>query len=284
MTASGASLQTLLMERDLDDPELVAATDAVPDRPILPEVTVVKVGGQSLMDRGRAAVFPVVDELVEVKRIHRLLIGTGGGTRARHAYALAAELGLPTGVLSDIGSAVAGQNAQMLGYLMARHGVPVVDTGAFGALALALAESAAAIFAGMPPYDMWQRVPASGVIPPYRTDAGCYLVAETFGCRQMIFIKDEDGLYTANPKTDPSATFIPDITVDELVELDLPDLVVERPVLELLRHARHVREVQVVNGLRRGLIRRAVEGEHVGTIIRADPAPPRPAPAEGSAR
>ena len=85
----------------------------------------------------------------------------------------------------------------------------------------------------------------------------------------MIFIKDEDGLYTANPKTDPSATLIPEITVDELVALDLPDLVVERPLLELMRHARHVREIQVVNGLRPGLIRRAVEGEHVGTIIRS---------------
>jgi molybdenum storage protein len=107
------------------------------------------------------------------------------------------------------------------------------------------------------------------VIPPYRTDAGCYLVAETYGCRRMIFIKDEDGLYTANPKTDPSATLIPEITVDELAALDLPDLVVERPLLELMRHARHVREIQIVNGLRPGLIRRAVEGEHVGTIIRS---------------
>jgi molybdenum storage protein len=152
---------------------------------------------------------------------------------------------------------------------MARHGVPVVGGAAFSALALYLAESGAAIFSGMPPYDMWQRVPADGVIPPYRTDAGCYLVAETYGCRRMIFIKDEDGLYTANPKTDPSATLIPEITVDELAALDLPDLVVERPLLDLMRHARHVREIQIVNGLRPGLIRRAVEGEHVGTIIRS---------------
>jgi len=84
----------------------------------------------------------------------------------------------------------------------------------------------------------------------------------------MIFIKDEDGLYTANPKTDPDATLIPEITVEELIELNLPDLVVERPVLELMRHARNVREIQIVNGLRPGHIRRAVEGEHVGTIIR----------------
>jgi len=139
MTASRESLESLLMERALGDPELAKATDVVPDRPILPDVTVVKVGGQSLMDRGRDAVFPVVDELVEVKRTHRLLIGTGGGTRARHAYSLAAELGLPTGVLSDLGSAVSGQNADMLGYLMARHGVPVVGADAFSALGTSFA-------------------------------------------------------------------------------------------------------------------------------------------------
>jgi molybdenum storage protein len=86
----------------------------------------------------------------------------------------------------------------------------------------------------------------------------------------MIFVKDEDGLYSANPKNDVSATFIPRATVDELIAMDLPDLVVERPLLELMRHARHVRQIQVVNGLRPGLIRRALEDEHVGTIISAD--------------
>ncbi|MDN5932356.1 MAG: uridine kinase [Pseudonocardia sp.] len=263
------SLASLLMSRHYDDPDLLEASAQAPDQPILPDVSVLKIGGQSLMDRGRAAVYPVVEELVEAKRTHKLLIGTGGGTRARHVYSLAADLGMPTGVLSEVGSAVAGQNAEMLGYLMARHGVPVVGPSAFAVLALQLAESGAAIFGGMPPYDIWQRVPSEGVIPPYRTDAGCYLVAEAYGCRRMVFVKDEDGLYTANPKTDRSATLIPRATVDELVELDLPDLVVERPLLELMRHARHVREVQIVNGLRPGLIRRALDGEHVGTIISA---------------
>lgn len=262
--------EALLTNRSLGDPELMSFTDTLPDEPILPDVSVLKIGGQSLMDRGRAAVFPVVEELLAARAEHPMLIGTGGGTRARHAYTLAAELGLPTGVLSGVGSAVAGQNAAMLGFLMARHGVPVVGAGALGALPLSLPESRAAIFAGMPPYGMWQHVPAEGVIPPYRTDAGCYLVAEAYGCKQMIFVKDEDGLYSANPKTDPSARFIERITVDELIARDLPDLVVERPVLELMARARFVREIQVVNGLKPGLITRALRGEHVGTIITAE--------------
>jgi molybdenum storage protein len=267
--AGTATLELLLMTRSLSDPELLAASAEAPDHRILPDVTVLKVGGQSLMDRGRAAVYPVVDEIADIKRTHRLLIGTGGGTRARHVYSLAAELGMPTGVLSEVGSAVAGQNAQMLGYLMARHGVPVVGASAFSALALYLAESGAVIFSGMPPYDMWQRVPDEGVIPPYRTDAGCFLVAEQFGCKAMIYVKDENGLYSANPKTSKGATFIPKISVDEMKAKGLHDSILEFPVLDLLKSSRHVRQVQIVNGLVTGNLTRALAGEHVGTIITA---------------
>jgi len=265
--ADAGSLAELLMSRSLTDTELLAASETAPDYAILPDANVLKIGGQSLIDRGRSAVYPIVEELVAAKDEHQILIGTGAGTRARHLYALAAEFGLPTGVLTDIGSAVAGQNAQMLGHLMARHGVPVVAGTGFGAIALYLAECGATIFPGMPPYDMWQHVPSDGIIPPYRTDAGCWLVAEVYGARSMTFVKDEDGLYTANPKTDPDATLIESITVDELIEMDLPDLIIERPLLELMRNAQHVRTVQVINGLKPGLIARALAGEHVGTII-----------------
>lgn len=154
-----SALEALLMSRSLTDVELLRATEATPDYAILPDASVLKIGGQSLIDRGRAAVSPIVDELVEVSKSHQILIGTGAGTRARHLYALAAELGLPTGVLTDLGTAVAGQNAAMLGYLMARYGVPVVGISEFSALPLYLAERNAVIFPGMPPYDMWEHVP-----------------------------------------------------------------------------------------------------------------------------
>jgi molybdenum storage protein len=265
----GGGLESLLTSRSLTDAELLKASDAAPDYAILPDANVLKIGGQSVIDRGRAAVYPLVDELVRAKREHQLMIGTGAGTRARHLYALAAEFGLPTGVLTDIGSAVAGQNAQMLGYLVARHGIPVVTGTGFAALPLYLAECGAAIFPGMPPYEMWQHVPSEGVIPPYRTDAGCWLVAEVYGARSMTFVKDEDGLYTANPKTDADATFIPEITVDELLAMNLPDVVLERPLLDLMRNARHAKTVQVINGLKPGNIARALAGEHVGTLITA---------------
>jgi molybdenum storage protein len=264
-----ASLADRLMTQSLTDPALQRATAETPDYAILPDATVLKIGGQSIIDRGRAAVYPIIEEITANLAQHKLLIGTGAGTRARHLYSLGVDLGLPTGMLTVLGTAVAVQNAQMLGYLLAKQGIPVIGVLQFSQLPLYLAERNAVIFPGMPPYTMWEQAPDHGLIPPHRTDAGCYLVAEVYGCRQMIYVKDEDGLYTANPKTDPKATFIPEISVDDLMERDLPDLVVEPPVLDFLRRARHVTSIQIINGLKPGNITRALNGEHVGTIIHA---------------
>ena len=265
-----ADLEALLTSRSLTDEELSRATESAPDYRILPDATVLKIGGQSVIDRGRAAVFPIVEELVEARKQHTILIGTGAGTRARHLYSIAADLGLPTGAMTGFGSAVSGQNATMLGHLMAKHGIPVVSGAGLAAIPLYLAEAGAVIFGGMPPYSMWMPAPDEGLIPPYRTDAGCYQVAETFGCKAMIYVKDEDGLYSANPKTHPDAQFIPRATVDEIKAMDLHDVVIERPVLDLLKTGKHVRSVQVINGLKPGNITKALAGEHVGTIISAD--------------
>jgi molybdenum storage protein len=119
----------------------------------------------------------------------------------------------------------------------------------------------------MPPYKLWEHNPAVGRIPPERTDTGCFLIAEVFGARKMIYVKDEDGLYTADPKKDAGATHIPRISVQELLARDLDDLVVERAVLELMLRARNIHEIQFVNGLKPGQLSAALDGEPVGTVI-----------------
>ena len=172
-------------------------------------------------------------------------------------------------MLSQLGASVADQNAAMLGQLLAKHGISVVEAAGLSAMPLYLAEVNAVIFSGMPPYKLWMRPPTEGVIPPYRTDAGCFLLAEQFGCKAMIFVKDEDGLFTVNPKTSKGATFIPKISVDEMKAQGLHDSILEFPLLDLLKAARHIRQVQVVNGLVPGNLTRALAGEHVGTIITA---------------
>ena len=116
-----------LLEGSLSDAAVLRATAGPVDYPILPWANVVKIGGQSLIDRGRTAVYPLLDEIVANLSRHKMILGTGAGTRARHIYSLAIELGLPTGVLTVLGTAVAWQNAQMLHYLLARHGIPFIE-------------------------------------------------------------------------------------------------------------------------------------------------------------
>lgn len=256
-----------LIRGSLSDLAVQRATERTPDYAILPWVNVVKIGGQSIMDRGRSAVGPLVDEIVRNLERHKMILGTGAGTRARHIYSLAIDLGLPVGVLTVLGTAVAWQNAQMLHYLLAQHGIPFIEPEGFSVLPHYLMERHAVVCQGMPPYKLWEHNPATGRIPPQRTDTGCFLIAEVFGARKMIYVKDEDGLYTADPKKDPRAEFIPRIGLHELVARDLNDLIVERAVLDLMLNARHVREIQFVNGLKPGQLTAALQGEPVGTII-----------------
>lgn len=259
-----------LMDGSLTDDELIAQTGRTELVKIIPDANVVKIGGQSFIDRGRSAVFPLIDEIVANLSQHKMIIGTGAGTRARHAYSVGLDLGMPTGVLSVLGTFVSMQNARMIHYLLAKHGIPFIEPAQFAQLPLYLEERRAAVFFGMPPYTFWHQNPAVGRIPPHRTDTGVYLVSEVFGTRSMIFVKDEKGLFTADPKKDRHARFIPKITVAELEAMDLQDVVLERAVFELMKAAEHRRSVYVINGLEPGNLTRALNGEHVGTIITAD--------------
>src|ERR1700735_1044054 len=150
-------LEALLMQRSLSDAQLQAAAEAASDFRILPDATVLKIGGQSVIDRGRAAVYPLVDEIVAARKTHKMLIGTGAGTRARHLYSIAARLNLPAGVLSQLGASVANPNAVRLGTLLAKHGIPAVEGAGLSAVPLYLEEVNAVVFSGMPPYGLWTR-------------------------------------------------------------------------------------------------------------------------------
>src|SRR5499425_392447 len=168
MPNTSLSLDALLSQRSLTDAALLAAAESTPDYRILPDATVIKIGGQSVIDRGRAAVYPLVDEIVAARQAHKLLIGTGAGTRARHLYSIAASLRLPAGVLTQLGASVADQNAAMLGHLLAKHGISAVGAAGLSAVPLYLAEVHAVVFSGMPPYGLWTRIAPEGEIPPYR--------------------------------------------------------------------------------------------------------------------
>ncbi len=237
---------------------------------LMPDVRVVKIGGQSVMDRGRAALFPILDELVMARKEGiPVVILVGGGTRARHIYSIASELEMPVGIMATLGKYIPMQNARMVQMLLAKHGGIYILPDDFEKLPLYLQMGGIPVMSGMPPFGYWEKREEGSRIPPHRTDAGVFLSAEFLGARRAIFIKDEDGLYTDDPKKNKAATHIPRISIDELVARDLPDLVLERVVCEYLPRSRFCKEVQVVNGLRPGQVLEALRGGDNGTIIHA---------------
>lgn len=237
---------------------------------MMPDVRVLKIGGQSVMDRGREALFPILDEVAAAKDKHKLLLCCGGGTRARHIYSVASDLELPTGVLAALGGYVPRQNARMLQMLLAKHGGLFMLHDDFEKLPLYFRLGCIPIMTGMPPFGYWEKPTDGGRIPENRTDAGVFLTAEALGCKRAIFVKDEDGLFTDDPKKNKAAVHIPRITAKELLAKSLPDLVVERVVLEYMQRSQFCTELQIVNGLVKGQLTRALEGEDVGTIISRD--------------
>ena len=256
-----------LMRESLMDRDVLRRTDSDSVLAMLPYANVLKIGGQSIIDRGRDAIIPIIDEIVDNIESHRMIIGVGGGTRSRHVYDLGLQLGLPTGMLAVLGGQISEQNAHIIGALLARYGAVRIPKDHFEEFPLYLGAGCPCIISGMPPYGLWEQPPDTGRIPSHRTDCGVYLVSEVFGTRTMIFIKDEDGLYTDDPKKNPQAEFIPKISVQELIRMDFKDLGIERRVLDMMLRARHTRSIQIINGLKPGNITRALNKEHVGTII-----------------
>lgn len=260
-------IKTSLMAESLMDKGLLAGTEVETVFRPLPRLNVVKLGGQSIIDRGKKVVAPLLEEIVAARSEHELLIMTGGGSRSRHAYAIALDLGMPTGVLAKLGASISEQNALMLSLLLAPHGGVKIGHDDVVKLPAYLALGAIPVMHAMPPYSLWEEPAEQGRIPPHRTDAGTFLTAEVVGARRCILVKDEKGLFTADPKKDPGAEFIPEIEVNELLARDLEDLAVERAMLHALAHARSVREVLIVNGREPGNLTRALAGGNPGTRI-----------------
>jgi molybdenum storage protein len=258
-----------LMRESLMDKTLIRATES-PVRAILPNLNVIQIGGLSIMDRGHKALIPLLDEIVANQATWTQVVGVGPGVRARHILSVGLDLGLPTGALATLAAKSSAQNAYMVSCLLAAHGFVYLEAPFIVQLLPAmLAAARGAVFNGIPPYDLWEHPPEVGKIPPHGSDAGSYLVAEAFGARSVVLLKDVDGLYTADPKTNPNAEFIPEIGAAELLAMRLATLPIEPVVLTLLTKSKLVRSVRIVNGLVPGNLTRALAGERVGTKIHA---------------
>src|SRR6185369_455507 len=235
---------------------------------LVPDLHVIKIGGHGAIDYGREVVIPLMEEIGELSKKHKLMVVTGGGVRVRHILDIGIDLGMPTGVLAELAGKISEQNAEIVTLLLSKWGGSKIKTGDLLDLPTMLHLGLLPVSHGTPPYGLYEHPPGVGVIPPHRTDTGAILMAEVLGAKSCILVKNVDGLYTEDPRVNPKAKLIEEIGVQELIEMDMEDMVLERKMLYLLRDTTNVKEIRIVNGHQRGNIGKALRGEKAGTVIR----------------
>ncbi|MBW7996314.1 MAG: uridine kinase [Candidatus Glassbacteria bacterium] len=267
---SRTHISSRFMRESLLDKGVIASTDSRKQVAVLPDQNVIMVGGKSIIDRGRKAVYPLIEEIVENKGKHGMILSVSGGIRVRHSYAVGLDFGLPPGGLSMLVAGIEEQNARILYALLAKHGGIRMTRDHFEELSMYIHAGMIPIMVPMPPHMYWEKPPKFGNIPDYGPDFGIYMVSEVLGTKSMIYIKDQDGLFTEDPRKNPDAELIKKISVQKLLEMDLNELIIERSVLEVMVRSRLSKKIYIINGLKHGNLTKALNGRQVGTVIFKD--------------
>src|SRR5947208_7099531 len=217
-------IESRLMRESLQDRDVLSGTDSERDLQIFPDVSLVSIGGQSIFDRGKAAIVPLVDEIAAIKRTkqHKIVLGVGGGTRVRHTVSIALDLGLPVGGVAQLVGAMEELNAVFLNALLAKHGSIVMQREHLWELPLYLETGMVPIVISIPPYHFWEPPPADGPLPTHGSDFGLFILAEVLGMKRVILVKDVDGLHDKDPNQHKDAKLIKRTSLEALMK-NLPD-------------------------------------------------------------
>lgn len=128
----------------------------------------------------------------------------GGGASARKYIKVARELGLDEAGLDHLGIQITRANAWLLVSAFGERAYPRPAED-FEEAALALRS-----------YD---RVCMGGTHPGHTTDAVAAMLAERVHADRLVIVTNVDGVYTADPRTDPDAKLVEHLTPTELLAI-----------------------------------------------------------------
>ncbi|MGB0331451.1 MAG: UMP kinase [Planctomycetota bacterium] len=103
--------------------------------------------------------------------------------------------------------------------------------------------------------------------PFFTTDSAAALRANELGCDVLLKATKVDGVYSADPKLDPSATRYEDLTYDQVLLKNLK--VMDSTAISMCRD--HGLPVIVFDMFKEGNLERVVAGERVGTLVHTAP-------------
>lgn len=227
----------------------------------LGRVVVVKIGGSFLLSDGNPNT-TVIREMTSTVRVmvglgFRVVVVVGGGVVARQYIAAASALGANNGVKDTLGILVSRLNARLFieAYGDGCYQVPVES---LEGLAIAL--------------QVRNVVAMGGLQPGQSTTAVAALAAEYVNAQEVIFGTDVDGVYTADPRKDPTSKKLDHISYTHLRELctgehnTLPGQyrLMDGMALSVLQRQRI--KATIIKGTQQNYLG-VLMGEKVGTIV-----------------
>ena len=192
---------------------------------------------------------------------HRLVIVTGGGGHARLYIDAARKLGANESLCDQIGIEGTRLNAQLLIAGLGEDAYPNVPTS--------IHEISAALESG-------KIVVLGGLLPGQTTDAVAAMVSELIGASMLVKATDTEGIYTADPKRDPTAKKLDEVSYTQLREMLLHASVgageyeLFDPVAIKIVDRSKI-PVWFIDGRKPENIERAVKGEKIGTLVTCSP-------------
>jgi uridylate kinase len=142
--------------------------------------------------------------LRQVSEKHRVFVVVGGGGEARKYIDAMRSLGVDEGTCDEIGIMVTRLNAMLLIAALGESAYPGIAEDQTTALEYGVSGKI---------------VVMGGVTPAQTTDAVAAVLAERTKADILVNLTSVDGIYSADPKSDPSATRYPYLTPDRLAEI-----------------------------------------------------------------
>jgi len=188
-----------------------------------------------------------------LERGHRVAVVVGGGNIAREYIEAAKTLGLPRRDQDTVAIHASRLNAKLVGIKLGAPSVPV----SVGGMVSRLARGRIAVMGGLRP----------GIT----TDTVATLVAEAWPSDLMVKASNQDGIYTADPRTHRDAKLLRAISYAQLVEIlggrHSPGIhSIVDPVAVGRIAGRRIKLI-VVNGEKPENVLLAIDGEGVGTTV-----------------
>ena len=224
---------------------------------------VVKIGGHliSTKDGINIDLFKRYSRLFsEIYDGGRWCIVVGGGEEARRYVKAARSLGVNESICDLIAVKVTRINALLLASLLGKRAIQKIP------------ESLEELIQ----YSSRGRIVVMGGLQPGQsTIAVSALAAEAINADKLIVATDVDGIYTDDPKLNPDARLLEEVTLSQLMEIveKTSHKAGEYKLIDMVAYKvlsrSHIQTIYL-NGIDPENVRRAIMGERVGTLIRRE--------------